>query len=85
MRDRSQAERPAAAMAKCVRTSTHSTGQTAGTRPCGCVQIWRANSRLADLAPCPRFYLRSHRPCYAQLATPLQLLLLRSRPNPGHG
>jgi len=29
MRDRSQAERPAAAMAKCARTSTRSTGQTA--------------------------------------------------------
>jgi len=31
MRDRSQAERPAAAMAKCARASTRSTGQTAGT------------------------------------------------------
>eukprot|EP00962_Isochrysis_galbana_P023916 scaffold7297_cov125-Isochrysis_galbana.AAC.6 len=30
MRDRSQAERPAVAMAKCARTSTRSTGQTAG-------------------------------------------------------
>jgi len=57
MRDRSQAERPAAAMTKSARTSTRSTGQTAGTRPSACVQIWRANSRLADLAPCPRFHV----------------------------